>query len=209
MTDLSTTIDPKSDQLNSDDLIAGPRTITVTRVVGNSGKDQPVSIFFEGDRGKPYMPCKSMRRVLVHLWGKDGSSYAGKSMTLYRDPSVKFGGIEVGGIRISHMSHIEADVSLMLTSTRGKRDPYSVRKLVAQATNNEGIEAVRAIQSATSLAELEALTPVITSIRDRKAIPPAEFKMLRERYTEKQAQLKAAAVPVSDTNGNIEEEYGE
>jgi hypothetical protein len=211
MTDLSQTIDPKSDQINADDLIAGPRTITVTRVVGNSDKDQPVSIFFEGDKGKPYKPCKSMRRVLVHLWGNDGGTYAGRSMTLVRDPKVKFGGIEVGGVRISHMSHIDTDTQLMLTSTRGKRDPYSVRRLASAPQNgatDEGIAMIRKIQAATSLAELEALAPAITDIRDRKGIPPTKFKDLRDRYAEKQAELKAKSAPVSDTNGDVDD-YGD
>lgn len=129
MTDLSLTIAPKSDQLNADDLIAGPKTIKVTRVVGNDSADQPVSVFYEGDNGKPYKPCLSMRRVMVQVWGSDGSAYAGRSMTLYNDPEVKFGGMKVGGIRISHMSHIDKPKSLMLTTTRSRRAEYVVRPL--------------------------------------------------------------------------------
>lgn len=132
MADLSQTIVPKSDQLNADDLIAGPKTITITRVsAAASSADQPVAISYEGDDGKPYKPCKSMRRVLVHLWGRDGAAYAGRRMTLYRDPAVRFGGIEVGGIRISHMSHIDGPKTLALTATRGSRKPYSVQPLEA------------------------------------------------------------------------------
>ena len=63
MTDLGKTIAPKSDQLNADDLISGPRTITITNVASGS-KDQPINISFEGDNGKPYRPGKSMRRGL-------------------------------------------------------------------------------------------------------------------------------------------------
>jgi len=129
MTDLSTTIAPKSDQLNADDLIAGPKTITVTKVRGCSEPEQPVAVHFEGDDGKPYKPCKSMRRVMVNTWGADGSTYAGKSMTLYRDEGVMFGGIKVGGIRISHMSHIDREITMALTATRAKRTPYTVKPL--------------------------------------------------------------------------------
>lgn len=137
MTDLSMTIAPKSDQINADDLIGGPRTITITRVTGNEGSpEQPVNIFFEGDNGKPYRPCKSMRRVMVAVWGADGASYTGRSMTLYRDPSVQFGGMQVGGIRISHMSHIDKAVTMALTATRANRKPYTVKPLaVAQAAS--------------------------------------------------------------------------
>jgi hypothetical protein len=130
VTDLSATVAPKSDQINADDLIAGPRTIRVTRVTGNEGNpEQPVNIFFEGDMGKPYRPCKSMRRVLIAVWGADGNAYAGRSMTLYRDPAVTFGGMQVGGIRISHMSGIDKPMTMALTASKANRKPYTVKPL--------------------------------------------------------------------------------
>lgn len=130
MVDMSLTIAPKSDQLNADDLISGPLTVRITKVSANEGSaEQPISIFFEGDNGKPYKPCKSMRRVLVQVWGKDGSAYPGRSMTLYRDPKVQFGGLAVGGIRISHMSHIDHDVTMALTESKAKRKPFTVKPL--------------------------------------------------------------------------------
>lgn len=120
----------KGQQVNADDLISGPRTINITRVSGNEGnKEQPVAVFFEGDDGKPFMPCKTMRRLMVAAWGPDASTYAGRSLTLYRDPTVKFGGMEIGGVRISHMSHIDADMKVALTSTRGKRGMVHVKPL--------------------------------------------------------------------------------
>jgi hypothetical protein len=130
MNDLSKTIAPKSDQLNADDLITGPITIKVTKVKAETSSEiQPVSINFEGDNGKPYKPCKSMRRVLVRIWGADGNAYAGRSMTLFLDPEVKFGGIAVGGIRISHMSGMKAEVILALTASKASRKPFRVQPL--------------------------------------------------------------------------------
>lgn len=129
--DVSKTIAPKSDQLNADDLIAGPMTITVSQVRGVDG-DQPIAVSFEGDNGKPYKPCKSMRRVLVHAWGKEGREYVGKRMTIYCDQEVAFGGVKVGGIRISHMSHIDRPMVIPLTVTRAKRSPYEVKPLKAE-----------------------------------------------------------------------------
>lgn len=131
-TNLSSAIVPKSDQLNSDDLISGPRTITITTVSVGAG-EQPVAIHFDGDNGKPWKPCKSMCRVLVQLWGADGKNYAGKSLTLFRDPAVKWAGMEVGGIRISHMSDIGAAMTMALTATRGKRNPFVVKPLTGTA----------------------------------------------------------------------------
>lgn len=148
MTDLSRTIAPKSDQLNADDLIGGPRTIKVTRVSSMREPDQPIAIYFEGDGGKPYKPGKSMRRVLVRVWGNDGASYAGRRMTLYRDDSVQFGGVAVGGIRISHMSHIEENVTLPLTVTRASRKPFTVKPLAAERSSSPPVDRKAALMSA-------------------------------------------------------------
>lgn len=132
MIDISQTVAPKSDQLNADDLIGGPRTITVTRVSKMKEPDQPIAIYFEGDGGKPYKPGKSMRRVLLRIWGQDGATYAGRRMTLYRDDAVQFGGAAVGGIRISHMSGISSAVTMALTVTRASRKPFTVKPLAEE-----------------------------------------------------------------------------
>ena len=131
MSDMGSVIVPKSDQLNADDLIAGPMTVKITGVVIRAGQEQPISVSFDGDNGKPYKPCKSMCRVMVTAWGADSKKYAGRSMTLYRDTSVKWGGMEVGGIRISHMSDIDSAITMALTMTRGNKKPFTVRPLAA------------------------------------------------------------------------------
>ncbi len=134
MVDMMKTIAPKTDQLNFDDMIGGKTlTINITDVKGNDAKDQPISVHFEGDNGKPYKPCLSMRRVMVNVWGRDGKSYIGKSMTLFGDPTVVFGGIKVGGIRISHMSGITEPVTMALTASKAQRKPYQVKPLAAPA----------------------------------------------------------------------------
>lgn len=125
---LSQTIIPKSDQLNADDLITGPRTIKITAVEAGSA-EQPVSIHYEGENGRPYKPSKSMRRILVAAWGPDGDAYVGRRLTLYRDPEIKFGGDPVGGIRISHASGISRPIEFALTLKRGQRKPYRVEPL--------------------------------------------------------------------------------
>ena len=124
---LRDTIAPKSDQLNADDLLVWPITVQITGVTrGNS--EQPISVHITGGY-QPYKPCKSMRRVMISVWGDNGADWVGKAMTLYCDKSVKFGGVMVGGIRISHMSGIENNVSLMLTTTRSKRSEYVVKPI--------------------------------------------------------------------------------
>jgi hypothetical protein len=156
---LAETIIPKSDQLNADDLISGTVTIKVTAIKGSNEPQQPVSIHYEGDNGKPYKPCKSMRRVLVSAWGANGADYVGRSMTLYRDDSVMFGGIAVGGIRISHLSHIEKDLTLALTVSRASRKPYTVKLLAVAAPTftmvADYVAAIADINAATTLADLQ------------------------------------------------------
>ncbi|MCC8366568.1 hypothetical protein J8V57_09770 [Xenorhabdus sp. PB61.4] len=130
--DLSRTIIPKSDQINFEDVQTQSITAVIKSVRAGS-KDQPVFIDLVGYDGRPYKPSKSMRRVLIGGWGSDGHSWAGKSLTLIGDPTVKYGGVAVGGIKIYAMSDIEADFSMMLSVSRGKRAEHRVKKL---ETNN-------------------------------------------------------------------------
>ena len=128
---LRDTIIPKSDQLNADDLVGFSRNITVTEV-RRGGNEDPVVIHYEGDNGRPYKPCKTMRKLLIYAWGQNGNYWVGKSMTLYCDPSVKWAGKEVGGIRISHLSDIETSLAVNLTATRGSKKLYTIDILQPQ-----------------------------------------------------------------------------
>ena len=128
---MSDTTAPKSDQLNADDLVSGPKTITITGVEIKMG-DQPVSIFYEGDNGKPFKPCKGMRRIMVEFWGDDANAYFGRSLTLYRDPTVTWSGAKIGGARISHMSHIDGPKTTALTISKAVRKPYTVQPLTVE-----------------------------------------------------------------------------
>ena len=126
--DLSDTIAPNSDQLNADDLMAGPRTYTITDVTKVKG-EQPTRIHLAELPGRTYRPSKTQRRVLIAAWGSKGAVYIGRQMTLYRDPDVQYGGAAVGGIKISHLSHIGGRLNLSLTSTRGKKAPITIEPL--------------------------------------------------------------------------------
>jgi hypothetical protein len=126
--DMTDSITPRSDQQNFDDYLAGDRTVTISGVRGGSA-EQPVELHLTEYPGRPYKPSKSMRRVLVHAWGKDASVYVGRRLRLYGDPDVKFGGQTVGGIKIAAMSHIDKAMNISLTETRGKRKPHKVEPL--------------------------------------------------------------------------------
>ena len=128
---LRDTVEPKSDQLNYDDLVAGPITVKVTGLKAGSA-EQPVIVEVADEAGRKlrdFKPCKTMRRVLIAAWGDKGKDWLGKRATLVGDPSVKFGGVEVGGIRISHVSGIDKLLKLKLTTTRSKRADVVIHPL--------------------------------------------------------------------------------
>lgn len=125
--DLTESIVPRSDQINADDLIASPVTYTIREVITGVAESPFDFKLVETDRA--YRPSKTMRRVIVNAWGPEAANYAGRRLTLYREPSIKFGKDIVGGIRISHMSHIDGPVELMAQTTRGKREKFVVDPL--------------------------------------------------------------------------------
>lgn len=129
ISNLRDTIAPKSDQLNAEQLLGGPMTITITDVRRGMTEEQPIILSYAGDNGRPYKPCKSMRKVLVFAWGEDGRQWIGRSLTLFNNPEVMFGGVKVGGIRISHMTDIDRDISLSLTKTRGKKEQFVIQRM--------------------------------------------------------------------------------
>lgn len=173
--DLTQSIEPKSDQLDAVDLIGGPRTFTIKSVSAHNS-EQPVNIgLVESDR--PWRPSKSMRRVLVAAWGADGKAYEGRRLTLFCDPDVEFGGIKVGGSRISHMSHIDKPLAVALLIKRGKSAVFTVQPLTdSPATPTDPTPAQLA--AATTPDELMALWNTSTksaSIKTQIAARKAEL----------------------------------
>ena len=128
--DISPFIIAKSDQLNADDLIAGPITVRITNVRVTGGDQQPVTVELDGGH-KPWKPCKTTMRVLAALWGPRAGEWVGRMVRLYRDPAVKYGGVEVGGIRISGMSHIDKPKVLTLSSSKKTKTEYRIDVLRA------------------------------------------------------------------------------
>lgn len=153
--DLTASIVPKSDQINAEDLLAGPQTFTIEKVSAGSS-EQPVNVYLTELPGRPYRPSKSMRRVMVAAWGADASTYGGRRLTLYREPTIRFGGMEVGGICISHLSHIDKTLTIPLTVTRGKRAPFTVKPLaeVAPARPEPTAEQVAASTDVNELRDM-------------------------------------------------------
>jgi hypothetical protein len=191
VSNLRDTIIPKSDQLNAEQLLSEPMTITVTGV-RRGADDQPVVINYEGDDGRPYKPCKTCRKILIFAWGDDGREWVGRSMTLFNNPEIKFGGVKVGGIRISHMSHIDREIGISLTATKGKKEPVIIKKLAAPAKKQEPITCtldgvLRAIAAATTPEAMDAAKDAAAKL------PDADKPTAREAYSLRLAALKAEA----------------
>lgn len=181
MIDLSKTIEAKSDQLNADDLLGGPRILKITNVKAGSA-EQPVSIFYEGDNGKPWKPSKGMRRALVAAWGPDGSVYIGRTVEVYCDPTVKWAGEAVGGIRISRMSDISNAIVLSLALTRGKKVPVTIKPLAV--TNKKTLTIEERQQKTIELikkAEIEVTPEIEKAVTDCQT--PEQLRVVYESLT--------------------------
>ena len=187
VSDLRPTIVPKSDQLNSEQLLGGPITVRVSDVRVGSSDEQPIIVHYEGENGRPFKPCKTMRKVLILGWGPDGREWVGKSMTLYNDPQVKFGGAEVGGIRISHMSDIPAGIKVSLTATKGKKALHTIARL--EVDNGPALtDVLAAIVAATNRETLAAAKLLAEQLRNA-----ADVTLAVSAYKTRVAELKATA----------------
>jgi len=132
MSDIGFALEAKSDQLNAVDIMGAEPVIRI-REVKVSKSEQPVSIYFDGDHGKPWRPSKGMLRILAGAWGRDSSEWVGKYAQLFFEPTVTYAGKEVGGVRIRSLSDIDSrGLNFALTINSKKREPYHVPLLVIQ-----------------------------------------------------------------------------
>jgi len=116
----------KSDQINAADLLGGPLVCQITDIQMTGAADQPISIFVDS-HPQPWKPSKTSRRVLAACWSDvDPSEWVGRYVVLYNDPTVMWAGKAEGGIRTSHMSHIDGKKTIMTNATRGKKSAQTV-----------------------------------------------------------------------------------
>jgi hypothetical protein len=139
---------------------------------------------------------------MITLWGIDAMQYVGRSMTLYRDPEVQFGGMKVGGIRIGEMSHIEKDAQLVLTASKTKRAPYMVRKMKAQVsqpitetTTDTPAVIAEQIQNAATMADLVAIWKAAAATRRDY---PEHVDALTQLKDAKKAELQPESEGLDD-----------
>ena len=161
--DLTQSIEARSDQVNADDLITGPITYTIREVV-NGKAEQPFD-FMLVETNRAYRPSKTMRRVIVAAWGPDAKVYAGRRLTLYREPTIKFGGSVVGGIRISHMSGIDKPVEVYAQVTRGKREKFTVQPLPDAPPVDENAARIADLKAEWRQADPERRTEIEAEVK--------------------------------------------
>lgn len=125
--DISETLAPAGEQLDAIELVAGPRVFQIEKV-SKGNAEQPVNVHLVGFP-RPWRPGKSMRRVLAACWGTDASQWAGRSVELFCDPDVQFGGKSVGGTRISRLSDLDGPKKIPLLVSRGKSATFRVDPL--------------------------------------------------------------------------------
>lgn len=136
------TAEPRSDQWNADDFLGGPRTFTIAGVKDGVA-EQKYDIVLDGE-ARAWRPPLTMLRVLIAAWGDDSDAWTGRRVTLFQDPTIRFGRDTVGGIRISHLSHLDKPLQIKVTTTRGKRETVSVQPLKEAPARDFLAEAVAA-----------------------------------------------------------------
>lgn len=157
----------RSDQWNSDDFLGGPRTFTIAGARKGTAEG-PYDIDLVEGEGRCWRPPNSVISALILAWGTDeASEWVGRRVTLYRDPTVRFGNDTPGGIRVSHASHLDVPATVRVTTSRGHKSPVTIRPLAEPATPTDPTPSQ--IADATTPDELMALWNTSTKSATVKA----------------------------------------
>ncbi len=209
MSDITFALEAKSNQLNAIDIMAFDRIIKIREVHVKKTPDQPVSVFFDGDNNRPWKPSKGMLRMLASAWSPVSASWVGKSAQIYCEPSVTWGGEEVGGIQIKGLTDIPAKgLNLMLTISRTKRVHYFIPLLVIEAKPYPAEHFKKALPTmAEKMKEGEmSLQQVIAQCQKTGTLSEDQLKQLEaaapvddneEQPTSEAADASAAKTPAS------------
>jgi hypothetical protein len=174
--DITDALAPTSDQLDAIELV-NPRTFTIdagSRLGNRDGKT--VAEIRLADFPRVWRPSKGMLDVLAQCWTTDAKQWVGRRVTLYNDPEVMFGRVKVGGIRISHLSHIDkARTVTIRASGAGRVQSWPVQPLAdAPATPAPTPDDIAA---STSIPDLRAMWQ--TASPERQALIAARVDELK------------------------------
>lgn len=127
--DISDTLAANSNQLNAADIMGVEPIVQIKHVSKANDPKQPIVIEITGGF-KPFLPCKTVRRILAEAWGADAGQWIGRWMQLYREPSVVYANEEVGGVRLRALSDIPGGMTVKLKERKtGKPNEYKIAKL--------------------------------------------------------------------------------
>ena len=195
MNDFQAALSPKSDQINAQDLLGGDMVITIAGVKITPGTEQPVSIRFDGS-DKVWRPCKTTGRILMFAWGADTSIYVGRSVQLYLDPKVKWGGLEVGGIRIRALTNIDAEIRIPVAESKQVRKLAIIKPLIFdRKTLPQPDDAVRTEARAEARKGTEAFRAWFKANPDKRAEAQTIMESLKATCAESDAALSDDADP--------------
>ncbi len=198
MTDIVKFCEPKSDQLNNVDLIAGNRIIKITKVKVTATGTQDCIVSYEGDNGKPWKPCKTTARIMLESYGSDIQKWVGKSLELFRDPEVVFGGKKEGGIRITAMSDIPADFETVIRISRGSTKVVKIRKLTVTSA-----PAAAPVDAALLASGLEAAGQGVAAYTAWLTALTAEVKAIIKPYHAEWSKIAKASDAAKVTEDEI------
>ena len=165
------TAEPRSDQWNAEDFIQGPRTFTIAGA-RDGAAEQKYDIVLEGS-DRVWRPPVTVLRILLAAWGDEAEQWVGHRVTLFRDESIRFGKDQPGGIRVSHLSHIDKPLRINLSEKRGTRKLHTIQPLIERdwtaelALAADNIDAILTLGKAAS--EANADPAVVGKIRARYA----------------------------------------
>lgn len=176
--DITDALAPTSDQLDAVELV-NPRTFTIdtgSRLGSREGKT--VAEVRLVDFPRVWRPSKGMLDVLALCWGTDGKQWVGRRVTVYNDTEVMFGREKTGGVRISHLSHIDKARDLTIRAPgQGKKQRWHVDPFADAAPTVPA-------QSEPTAAEVIACTD-LEILREWHAISGAERRaQIRARKAE-------------------------
>lgn len=155
-------IKKKTDQLNFEDFLGGvTRTVTIAGVKESKTESQ-YDVAIEGD-GRVWRPPATVLKLLVQAWGDEAANWIGKRATLYGDPDVTMMGEVVGGIRVSHLSHISKPIKARLTVTKGKKQLFTVQPLTEAPAPAQPVLTDRITQAVSAFASLGVTVEQITA----------------------------------------------
>lgn len=187
--DITDALAPTSDQLDAIEL-AHPRTFTIdtgSRLGKREGKVVAEIRLVGFDR--VWRPSKGMLDLLAACWTTDAKTWVGHRVTVYNDPDVMFGREKVGGIRVSHLSHIDGprDVKIRASGSAGRKQMWHVEPLTDAAPKPKS--------AAAETPDVATITDTTVLRAMWQAADPRTRKAIEARVTE----LGITATPTADT----------